>query len=172
MHQSTYPTRILLKHLSYNGYPPHTFLPHAITPCITFYVLSRVLGVLGLVFRLASLGWDLMAVVPDASSPRGLANDVGILAETSLGKGLPDETGVLSAGENLIGLNDRVSRIEERGSASERVSDHRNGSRIDGTHGCSFIPSTISWIAKVLPCFGTRGTFLPNASTDSSLVLV
>lgn len=61
--------------------------------------------------RLASSGGHLEAVLPHTTAPRSLADDLGISTETALGECLPDDTGVLAAGELLVGKDDGISSV-------------------------------------------------------------
>lgn len=57
---------------------------------------------------------DLVAVGPNTATPRSLTNNSRVLTQTAFGKGLPDQTSILTASQDLVGLKDCITGIEER----------------------------------------------------------
>jgi hypothetical protein len=62
---------------------------------------------------LASLG-ELVIVGSDSSTPWGPAFNASVGTETALRESFPKRTVVLTAGEDLVGLDDGVTSLEER----------------------------------------------------------
>jgi hypothetical protein len=53
-------------------------------------------------------------VGPDSATPRRTAFDTSIGSKSPLGEALPQITEVLTISEDLVGLNNGISSIEER----------------------------------------------------------
>ena len=66
-----------------------------------------------LILLLADLRRNRVTVLSDSTTPRSLSNHSGIRTQSSLGKRLPQETGIRTSSPDLIGLDNGVSGIKE-----------------------------------------------------------
>jgi hypothetical protein len=68
-------------------------------------------------FLLLATSRNLKIVGTDTSAPRCAAVDASIRAQATLGECDPEVAFVLTAGEDLVGLDDGIASLEERGAA-------------------------------------------------------
>lgn len=76
---------------------------------------TETLDLLLVLLGTANLGRDAVVLLATATTPRGLANDVGIRSKASARESGPDLALVLTARQELIGLEETIAVIEEAG---------------------------------------------------------